>query len=810
MRKRLWGGLVVALLAALCLMPTGAWADGEQGIKIDRTNFPDYTFREDYVRTYDADGDGYLSDAEAAKVTRIECPKKEISNLKGIEYFTALKYLYCSGNELASLDLSANTDLRELSCSSNQLTDLSVSKCEKLELLYCSSNQLTDLDVSHNAKLILLYCYSNGLTSLDVSSNGALQILRCDSNKLESLNIGSNAALDDLLCNDNALTSLDVSHCPALRKLNCSSNKLGTLNLESNTALEDLTCYSNSLAALDVSHNVALKDLGCYNNNLSTLNLRNNTALESLKCHYNALTSLDLSCNASLTELFCSYNQLGALNVSRNYGLKTLYCSYNNLTSLDVSNNAALETLNCQNNKLTSLNLNNNGALKDFDYSGNSYAILIDTGRQFALSGLPGAFDARQASNWKGGSVTDGVLTVNEDATSVTYSYYCGSMRGANFTLSVNYVVRFSTGGGSAVDSQTVAAGSNASRPASDPVWAGHVFCGWYADAECEREFNFGTAVTGATTVYAKWVEDAEAPVISGVKNGRTYCSAQTVTVADKNLDTVTVNGTVVALGEDGSFTLSPAAGEQKVVATDRAGNSVSVTVTVNDGHTWGEGWSHNTTEHWRECSVCGEKGKRGAHAGGTATCSSKAKCETCGEEHGELDPKNHEALEHVAAKAATAEAEGNTEYWRCTGCGKLFSDAAATEEIERADTVIPKLDPKKDEGGKTDGGNGGSGGQNENGGGNGSQNANGGGSNGSNSSSNGTAGGSSNASNGSANGSDGGTTTKTTVATVTTTGKANTDLAQTGDGSAAAAPLVLVAGLTALGAALTRNRRRA
>ena len=156
--------------------------------------------------------------------------------------------------------------------------------------------------------------------------------------------------------------------------------------------------------------------------------------------------------------------------------------------------------------------------------------------------------------------------------------------------------------------------------------------------------------------------------------------------------------------------------------------------------------------------------------------------------------PENHESFERVEAKEATAEAEGNVEYWRCTGCGKLFSDAAGTKEIKRADTVIPKLDPKKDEGDKADDGQGG---------GNGS---NGGGSN---DSTNGAAGGGSDASNGSANGTSGGSATKTTVTTVTTSGKTGSGLAQTGDPSAAAAGIALAAGLAALGAALLRSKRR-
>ena len=152
-------------------------------------------------------------------------------------------------------------------------------------------------------------------------------------------------------------------------------------------------------------------------------------------------------------------------------------------------------------------------------------------------------------------------------------------------------------------------------------------------------------------------------PVIGGIENGKTYCEAQTVTIDEKYVDTVTVNGTEVTLDENGSFILSPADGEQKIVATDKAGNTAEMTVTVNDGHT-----------------------------GGTATCTERAVCEVCGKAYGEPDPKNHANLKHIDAKAATKTAEGNIEYWYCEDCGKYFADAAATKEIKQADTVTAKL----------------------------------------------------------------------------------------------------------------------
>ena len=152
-------------------------------------------------------------------------------------------------------------------------------------------------------------------------------------------------------------------------------------------------------------------------------------------------------------------------------------------------------------------------------------------------------------------------------------------------------------------------------------------------------------------------------PVIGGIENGKTYCEAQTVTIDEKYVDTVTVNGTEVTLDENNSFILSPADGEQKIIVTDKAGNTAEMTVTVNDGHT-----------------------------GGTATCTEKAVCEVCGKAFGDLDGNQHANLKHIDAKAATKTAGGNIEYWYCEDCGKYFADAAAAKEIKQADIVTAKL----------------------------------------------------------------------------------------------------------------------
>ena len=182
-------------------------------------------------------------------------------------------------------------------------------------------------------------------------------------------------------------------------------------------------------------------------------------------------------------------------------------------------------------------------------------------------------------------------------------------------------------------------------------------------------------------------------PVISGIEDGKTYCEAQTVTVDEKYVGTVTVNGTEVRLDETGSFTLSPADGEQKIVVTDKAGNIAEMTVTVNDGHTYGEWVSNGDGTHTRQCTVDGCNGLETKDcSGGKATCAEKAVCEVCGKAYGELDPKNHTDLKHFPAKAATEDSEGNIEYWYCEGCNQYFSDKDGTKEIKKADTVTAKL----------------------------------------------------------------------------------------------------------------------
>ena len=163
-------------------------------------------------------------------------------------------------------------------------------------------------------------------------------------------------------------------------------------------------------------------------------------------------------------------------------------------------------------------------------------------------------------------------------------------------------------------------------------------------------------------------------PVISGIENGKTYCEAQTVIVDEKYVDTVTVNGTVVTLDADGGFVLPPTNGEQKIVVTDKAGNNAEMTVTVNNGHTFGEWVSDNDGKHTRKCTVDGcDAFETENCSGGNATCTEKAVCDVCGKAYGEIDGTNHEG---GVQEWTTRTAFNHEQKWNCCGAVIVSSEA--------------------------------------------------------------------------------------------------------------------------------------
>ena len=236
---------------------------------------------------------------------------------------------------------------------------------------------------------------------------------------------------------------------------------------------------------------------------------------------------------------------------------------------------------------------------------------------------------------------------------------------------------------------------------------------GKYTDGTCYVGDDYIMLYTQKFSAFGiGYIADSTDPVISGegLEDGKTYCGPVTLTITDEEIAQVTVNGKEVLLDADGHLTLNPADGEQTVVAVDAARNSSSITVTVNNGHTWGTWASNSNGTHTRTCKLDDAHTETADCHGGTATCVDRAVCEDCGQPYGEVNPGNHAALTHVDAKAATATAEGNIEYWHCEDCGKYFADAACTKEIQQTDTVVAKkaVSSDGDKGdsanGKTDG----------------------------------------------------------------------------------------------------------
>ena len=170
-----------------------------------QTYVPDDNF-ENYLETHDASGntvavgdansmgngianDDYVLTSRINTVTSLNVANQNIADLTGIEYFAALQYLNCSGNQLTSLDVTQNTNLQTLYCDNNQLTALDVNQNTALQRLSCSNNQLTAIDVSQNTNLRSFYCYVNQITSLDVSQNTSLIEFVCYANQLTNLDM---------------------------------------------------------------------------------------------------------------------------------------------------------------------------------------------------------------------------------------------------------------------------------------------------------------------------------------------------------------------------------------------------------------------------------------------------------------------------------------------------------------------------------------------------------------------------------------------------------------------------------------------
>ena len=289
------------------------------------------------------------------------------------------------------------------------------------------------LDAGEIAAVKMIEANKMGIKSLEgVGFFTALETLKCWDNELTGLDLSKNTALKDLQCSNSKLPSLDLSQNPNLTQLYCGRNPLTTLDLSKNAKLKVLDCsgFANrrtKLTELDLSQNTALESLDCSINELKQLNVSGCTALKMLSCSSNQLTALDVSKNTNLIELECSSNLLAVLDVSNNPKLKDLSCGNNRLTVLDLSKNPELEILSCRKNGLTSLDLDANKKIGEkILYLENQFYHkgVLNAGETFDMKTLPGSFDPSRTKKWIGGTVdAAGILTVDADATEVTYDY---------------------------------------------------------------------------------------------------------------------------------------------------------------------------------------------------------------------------------------------------------------------------------------------------------------------------------------------------------------------------------------------------
>ena len=101
--------------------------------------------------------------------------------------------------------------------------------------------------------------------------------------------------------------------------------------------------------------------------------------------------------------------------------------------------------------------------------------------------------------------------------------------------------------------------------------------------------------------------KDIVNPVITGLENGKTYCDTAEFEVSDNvGVASVTANGGELIPDAYGKYTLEKGKGTVTVVAKDNSDNETSVTVTVNNGHTYE--WQSENGQYWKKCKFCDDE----------------------------------------------------------------------------------------------------------------------------------------------------------------------------------------------------------
>ena len=218
-------GSILPTFAAENDGPDATANEEQKGVAIDEKNFPDEGFR-NYVKYFDENGDGYLSDDEIANVTDISigdsCEDTPILNIKGAEIFTNVEHFYVEDNcSLETVDFSQFPQLGSLEVSnSSGLKNMDLSTCSNLVRvdLY-SASDLESLNVSgckNLRELSIDHCVKLNTVDLDSCSN--LDVLGIDGTDIDSLKLDD--CKDTLrilrLRNCKKLKSADITKCKKL------------------------------------------------------------------------------------------------------------------------------------------------------------------------------------------------------------------------------------------------------------------------------------------------------------------------------------------------------------------------------------------------------------------------------------------------------------------------------------------------------------------------------------------------------------------------------------------------------------------
>lgn len=276
------------------------------------------------------------------------------------------------------------------------------------------------------------------------------------------------------------------------------------------------------------------------------------------------------------------------------------------------------------------------------------YDVALSVGGDLAISG--GNVEAKSENS--NGIYADGQLKISDGAKVNASGYYPALFGNGGVSIESGSQVEATSTGDAGIFSRGDVSIQNSTVKVS------------------EAENYYAVTANGTTTVTGSWVETNHENSVNG-------------SITDSvlfNGDSGTVIGNATMLGNttlDAGKTLVIPEGASLSVGAGNTFTNNGV-VTVKGGFSTDGG-----------TLVCNN------HSGGTATCTAPAHCDVCQKSYGDKNPANHTALQHVDAKAATTEAEGNIEYWYCADCGKYYSDAAAANEITQAQTVTAKRMPE-------------------------------------------------------------------------------------------------------------------